>query len=70
MSTSKLAYHAGEFGKQPSSLASFPGPAQLSVASSMEKREGVRFRARGEPGNKATLAKIQKCSEVTSGYFW
>ena len=32
-------------------LASFPGPAQLSVASSTEKRFFVR--ARGEPGNEA-----------------
>ena len=42
-------------------LASFPGPAQLSVACSTEKRVSsltlsFRFfvRARGEPGNEAT----------------
>ena len=38
---------------QPSKLlASFPGPAQLSVACSTKKRFFVRVR--GEPGNEAT----------------
>ena len=36
-------------------LASFPGPAQLSIASSTEKQERVFVRTRGEPGNEATL---------------
>ena len=34
-------------------IASFPGPAQLSVACSTEKWFFVR--AQGEPGNKATV---------------
>ena len=67
MSTSKLAYHAGEFGKQPSSLASFPGPAQLSVTSSTEKRERVRVREAGRAWEQGDSSQDTK---MFRGYIW
>ena len=49
--------HASEFFHTISVVASFPGPAQLSITCSMEKRYPFPFdcfvHAWGEPGNKA-----------------
>ena len=47
--------------KTASPLASFPGPAQLSVACSTEKHSFPFFvRAQGEPGNEATSPHFSK----------